>query len=203
MSTRALVVVDVQNDFCEGGSLGVDGGAAVAARIADLVRSGGYDLVVATRDMHTDHTKDHFAAVGEEPNFSTTWPSHCLAGTLGAELHADVAPALRDRGAVEVHKGEDVAAYSGFEGTVAGTDQPLADLLDDAGADVVDICGIATDHCVRATTLDALAWSRAHAAPPAIRVLTDLCAAVDPAEAGPHALTELAAAGADLVEHVS
>ena len=203
MSTHALVVVDVQNDFCEGGSLGVDGGAAVAARIADLVRSGGYGLVVATRDMHTDHTQDHFAAAGEEPNFSTTWPPHCLAGTEGAELHANVAPALHERGAVEVHKGEEVAAYSGFEGTVAGTDQPLADLLDEAGADIVDICGIATDHCVRATALDALAWSTAHADAPTIRVLTGLCAAVDPVDAGPRALTELAAAGAELVEHVS
>ena len=147
--TRALVVVDVQNDFCEGGSLAVAGGAAVAAAISGHLRSAGgrYAHVVATRDHHVD-PGGHFAA---QPDFLESWPAHCVVGTDGVELH----PAL-DRGPIEAvfDKGEYAAAYSGFEGRADGT--PLADWLRAHGVDAVDVVGIATDHCVRATALDAV-----------------------------------------------
>src|SRR5918911_1361267 len=86
--TRALIVVDVQNDFCEGGSLAVAGGAAVAAAITEHLRSGAGDYahVVATRDHHVD-PGGHFAA---QPDFLETWPAHCVVGTSGVELHSDL-----------------------------------------------------------------------------------------------------------------
>ena len=146
---RALVVVDVQNDFCEGGSLAVAGGAAVAAAITEHVRTAGgaYAHVVATRDHHID-PGGHFA---EHPDYLETWPPHCVVGTDGVELH----PAL-DRGPLEAvfDKGEHAAAYSGFEGAADGV--PLADWLRAHDVEAVDVVGIATDHCVRATALDAV-----------------------------------------------
>jgi nicotinamidase/pyrazinamidase len=147
--TRALIVVDVQNDFCEGGSLAVAGGAAVAAGISAHLRVNAdrYAHVVATRDHHIDPGR-HFA---EQPDFLDTWPAHCVVGTGGVELH----PSL-DRDALEAvfDKGEYAAAYSGFEGVAGGV--PLADWLRERGVDAVDVVGIATDHCVRATALDAV-----------------------------------------------
>jgi nicotinamidase/pyrazinamidase len=145
--TRALIVVDVQNDFCEGGSLAVTGGTAVAAGISEHIPTAGYDHVVATRDHHID-PGHHFA---EAPDFLETWPAHCVVGTGGVELHEAL-----DRGPIEAifDKGEYAAAYSGFEGAADGV--PLADWLRARGVDAVDIVGIATDHCVRATALDAV-----------------------------------------------
>src|SRR5215213_2278336 len=145
--TRALVVVDVQNDFCEGGSLAVSGGAALAAAISAHIPSGGYDHVVATRDHHIDPGR-HFA---EQPDFLETWPAHCVVGTGGVELHEAL-----DRGPLEAvfDKGEYAAAYSGFEGAADGV--ALVDWLRERGVDAVDVVGIATDHCVRATALDAV-----------------------------------------------
>jgi nicotinamidase/pyrazinamidase len=147
--SRALIVVDVQNDFCEGGSLAVAGGTAVAEAITAHVRSSGdrYAHVVATRDHHIDPGR-HFA---EQPDFLETWPPHCVVGTDGAELH----PAL-DREPLEAifDKGEHAAAYSGFEGASEG--KPLADWLRERGVTDVDVVGLATDHCVRATALDAV-----------------------------------------------
>jgi nicotinamidase/pyrazinamidase len=145
--TRALIVVDVQNDFCEGGSLAVKGGAAVAADISELLGSDhGYDHVVATRDHHIDPGA-HFAA---EPDFIDSWPPHCVAGTPGADFH----PNLANRPFEAIFdKGEYSAAYSGFEGSSDGIS--LADWLTQRGVDQVDVCGIATDYCVRATALDA------------------------------------------------
>ncbi len=119
---RALVLVDIQNDFCEGGSLGVEGGGAVAARAADRVLADRvgcdladreYDAVVATVDWHHDPGQ-HWATDGE-PNFSTTWPVHCAAGTPGADFHAAFVPALDQLDEVFC-KGMTNAAYSGFEG---------------------------------------------------------------------------------------
>jgi nicotinamidase/pyrazinamidase len=179
---RALLVVDVQNDFCEGGSLAVAGGAAVAAAISEHVRSGGYAHVVATRDHHVD-PGGHFA---EQPDYLETWPAHCVAGTGGAELH----PSL-DREPIEAvfDKGEYAAAYSGFEGR-AGSVQ-LADWLRERGVDAVDVVGIATDHCVRATALDAVAAGFD------TRVLLSLTAGV--AEASTDAaLDQLRTAGVEL-----
>ncbi len=146
--TNALLVVDVQNDFCEGGSLAVNGGAAVAAAITDHLRAGpAYDHVVATRDHHVDPGA-HFAS---DPDFVDTWPPHCVAGTPGAELH----PAL-DRTRIEAvfDKGERAAAYSGFEGFEPGG-ASLAHWLRARDVTRVDVVGIATDHCVRATAIDA------------------------------------------------
>ncbi|SFP58390.1 nicotinamidase/pyrazinamidase [Geodermatophilus dictyosporus] len=180
--TRALVVVDVQNDFCEGGSLAVAGGAAVAGAISEHVRSAGYAHVVATRDHHVD-PGGHFA---ERPDFLETWPAHCVVGTGGEELH----PAL-DRDPIEAvfDKGEYAAAYSGFEGQAGGT--PLADWLRGQGVDAVDVVGIATDHCVRATALDAVAAGFA------TRVLLHLTAGVSEASTEA-ALDQLRTAGVEL-----
>jgi nicotinamidase/pyrazinamidase len=178
---RALLVVDVQEDFCEGGSLAVAGGRAVAQRAKELLSS--YDVVVASTDWHVD-PGDHFA---ESPDFVATWPVHCVAGTEGAQLQA---PLTEDDFGAVVRKGERAAAYSAFEGTTDGT--PLADWLRAHDVDALDICGIATDHCVRASVLDA----RAAGFP--VRVLLDACAGVAP-ETTQRAREEMRAAGAELV----
>jgi nicotinamidase/pyrazinamidase len=143
-----VIVVDVQNDFCEGGSLAVSGGAEVAAAISARLAEGGFDAAVATRDHHISpgsHFSDH-------PDFLDTWPRHCVVGTAGVELH----PAL-DRSRIEAvfDKGEYAAAYSGFEARSGGTG--LAEWLRERGVESVEVVGIATDHCVRATALDAVA----------------------------------------------
>jgi nicotinamidase/pyrazinamidase len=147
---RALLVVDVQNDFCEGGSLAVIGGAAVARAISDRLDIGDYDHAVATRDHHID-PGGHFS---KAPDYIDTWPAHCVAGTRGAELHPDL-----DRTNLELvfDKGEYAAAYSGFEGITDQDGRPLLDWLRAHHIDSVEIVGIATDHCVRATALDAVA----------------------------------------------
>ena len=144
---NALIVVDVQNDFCEGGSLAVAGGAAVAAEITERMARGGYDRIVATRDYHVDPGA-HFSS---SPDFADSWPVHCVAGTPGASFHPelDVSPieAVFSKGAYE-------AAYSGFQG--ASHSVGLTEWLRSQGVDTVDVVGIATDHCVRATALDAV-----------------------------------------------
>jgi nicotinamidase/pyrazinamidase len=147
---RALLVVDVQNDFCEGGSLAVVGGTAVARAISHRLDIGDYDHAVATRDHHID-PGDHFS---KAPDYIDTWPAHCVAGTHGAELHPDL-----DRTNLELvfDKGEYAAAYSGFEGITDQDGRPLLDWLRAHHIDSVEIVGIATDHCVRATALDAVA----------------------------------------------
>ena len=182
--TRALIVVDVQNDFCEGGSLAVAGGAAVAAAITEHMRTaaGEYAHVVATRDHHIDPGR-HFA---EHPDFLETWPKHCVVGTDGVELHEAL-----DRGPLEAifDKGEYAAAYSGFEGNSNG--DLLADWLRDRGVTEVDVVGIATDHCVRATALDAVGNGFA------TRVLLPLTAGVDPSTTDA-ALDQLRTAGVEL-----
>ncbi|MGY5128809.1 isochorismatase family protein [Streptomyces nigrescens] len=187
---RALIVVDVQNDFCEGGSLAVAGGADVAAAITDLVGQAAgscYRYVVATRDHHID-PGDHFS---DTPDYEHSWPVHCVAGTEGSGFHPNFAPALAS-GAVDAvfDKGAHTAAYSGFEGADEnGT--PLADWLHAHSVSEVDVVGIATDHCVRATALDAIsAGLRTH-------VLLDLTAGVA-AHSTERALAELRAAGAEL-----
>ena len=165
--SKALLVVDVQRDFCEGGSLAVSGGAAVAAKISELLAGDhGYPVVVATRDHHVD-PGGHFAS---DPDFVDSWPAHCVAGTDGAEFHDQLT--FRDFDAI-FDKGEYATAYSGFEGRSAdGT--TLADWLHEHDVDEVDICGIATDYCVRATAIDAAAEGFD------TTVLADLTAAVAP-----------------------
>ncbi|MDT4924637.1 MAG: nicotinamidase/pyrazinamidase [Pseudonocardiales bacterium] len=144
--SRAVIVVDVQNDFCEGGSLAVAGGVEVARAVSTHLLDGGYEHAVATRDHHIDPGQ-HFSA---SPDYVDSWPRHCVVGTSGVALHPDL-----DTGRIEAvfDKGEYHAAYSGFEGTSDGT--PLADWLRDRDVDSVEIVGIATDHCVRETALDA------------------------------------------------
>jgi nicotinamidase/pyrazinamidase len=182
---RALVIVDVQNDFCEGGSLAVSGGAATAAAISrHLAAEGGsYRHVVATRDYHVD-PGSHFSA---EPDFSHSWPPHCVAGTAGAQFHPDF-----DTSQVEAvfSKGAHAAAYSGFEGTDAAG-APLGTWLREHDVDELDVVGIATDYCVRATALDAARQGFS------IRVLLGLTAGVAPATTA-EAVDEMRAAGVEL-----
>ncbi|MCX5343293.1 isochorismatase family protein [Streptomyces atratus] len=186
---RALIVVDVQNDFCEGGSLAVTGGSDVAAAITDLIGEAqpGYRHVVATRDHHVD-PGNHFSA---EPDYEHTWPAHCVAGTEGVGFHPNFAPAVAS-GAIDAvfDKGAYAAAYSGFEG-LDENGVGLADWLRDRGVTEVDVVGIATDHCVRATALDAVrAGLTTH-------VLLDLTAGVAE-ETTERALEELRRAGVKL-----
>ena len=185
MST-ALVVVDVQNDFCEGGSLAVAGGAATAAAITGHLGTAGdrYSAVVATQDWHVD-PGDHFS---DTPDFVHSWPPHCRVGTPGSSLH----PAFDASAVDEVfRKGEHAAAYSGFE-AVSSAGLPLADWLRGRGVDAVEVVGIATDHCVRATALDAAGAGFA------TTVLLDLTAGVAE-ETTRAALEQLGAAGVRLV----
>jgi nicotinamidase/pyrazinamidase len=146
--SRALIIVDVQNDFCEGGSLAVTGGAGVAAGISTALTSGAWDHVVATKDYHIDPGA-HFST---HPDYLDTWPAHCVVGTGGAEFHPNL---VIDQVEAVFHKGEHAAAYSGFEGH---TDEGvgLADWLRERSVTAVDVVGIATDFCVRATALDAV-----------------------------------------------
>jgi len=177
---QALIVVDVQNDFCEGGSLAVSGGAKVAADVSAHVRDSSYAHVVATRDHHVDPGA-HFS---DTPDFVDSWPPHCRVGTPGASFHPelDVAPieAVFDKGAY-------TAAYSGFEGSEPGG-TGLLEWLADRGVTEVDVVGVATDYCVRATALDAAAAGLQ------VTVLLDLCAGVAP-ESTERAIGELRAAG--------
>jgi nicotinamidase/pyrazinamidase len=183
---NALLVVDVQNDFVEGGSLAVNGGQAVAALISRHVRhfKTEYQFVVATQDYHEDpgtHFSDH-------PDFHESWPPHCVAGTPGAALCGPISNLVREKLVqAVVRKGQHAAAYSGFEG-LDPRGHPLLEVLKEQRVDHVDVCGIATDYCVRATALDA----RKHEFQ--VRVLVNLCAAVDPAT-GQQALEEMKAAG--------
>lgn len=182
---RGLIVVDVQNDFCEGGSLPVRGGAHVAAGIDDyLAGDPGYDHVVATEDFHVD-PGNHFS---DRPDYSLSWPPHCVAGSPGAELHPHLDPRRIE---AVFRKGAYAAAYSGFEGVDAdGT--PLLEWLRQRGVDEVDIVGIATDHCVRRTAEDA---ARAGLR---TRVLLGLTAAVSPDSAA-QALAAMHTAGVELI----
>ncbi|GHJ09917.1 amidase [Micromonospora humidisoli] len=166
---NALIIVDVQNDFCEGGSLAVAGGAGVAAGISGLLAGEPqrWDHVVATKDYHVDPGA-HF---GDPPDYVESWPRHCVVGTPGSEFHPDL---VTDRVEAVFHKGEHAAAYSGFEGH-ADDGECLVDWLRRHDVDRVDVVGIATDHCVRATALDAAREGFA------TTVLLDLTAAVAPA----------------------
>jgi nicotinamidase/pyrazinamidase len=182
---RALIVVDVQNDFCEGGSLAVSGGSAVARMINGLLAGEhGYARVVATKDYHID-PGDHFS---DNPNFVSSWPPHCRVGTSGAEFHPDL-----DTSAIEAvfRKGQYSAAYSGFEGACE-RGVPLFDWLRNHGVDEVDVAGLTTDYCVHDTATDA---ARAGLK---TRVLVDLTAGVSP-ESTAKALDDLRASGVELV----
>ena len=182
---RALIIVDVQNDFCEGGSLAVAGGAAVARGISSLLATpgNGYAHVVATQDFHID-PGSHFSA---HPDYAQSWPPHCVAGSTGADFHPDL-----DTTGVEAvfRKGAHAAAYSGFEG-MDDQGMPLADWLRGHDVDSVDVVGIATDYCVRATAADATAAGFG------TRVLLGLTAGVDPGTTA-DAIAALRAAGVEV-----
>lgn len=152
--TRALVIVDVQNDFTEGGALGVEGGARVAARISNFLErhSDEYDLIVASRDWHDADNDNggHFATTAA-PDYVSTWPVHCVAGSPGAEYHPDLDTRTID---VHIRKGMGAPAYSAFDGVDAASGASLAEIFAERRVHAMDVVGIATDHCVRATALD-------------------------------------------------
>jgi nicotinamidase/pyrazinamidase len=182
---RALIVVDVQPTFCEGGELPVAGGNAVAARVAAFAAAhrADYRLIVTTQDWHVD-PGGHFS---QTPDYVDTWPPHGVAGTPNAALH----PALADLGAdAAIKKGQHAAAYSGFNGA-DDAGRPLADILRQAGVEAVDVVGLAESHCVAETAIDAMrAGFRA-------RVLGDLTAPVSP-QTGAAARDRMRAAGVEL-----
>ena len=183
---RALLIVDVQPTFCEGGALAVEGGHAVAERIADFVTANAdeYTMIVTTQDWHVD-PGEHFS---DSPDFVDTWPPHGVAGSAEAELHEAIAALSFD---ASVKKGEYSAAYSGFEG-VDADGRSLEDILRDAGVACVDVVGIAESHCVKETALDALrrGWRT--------RVLSDLTVPVSE-EAGAEARAEMDEAGVEQI----
>ena len=190
--TKALLIVDVQNDFCEGGSLAVAGGAAVAEKISNYLKANPskYDLVIASRDWHDagNDNGGHFAAEGEAPDFVNTWPAHCVSGTNGADYHPNLDAALIQ---VHVEKGMGKPSYSAFEG-VTRDGRSIADVLSHAGVDQLDVVGIATDYCVLASSLDARKSGLS------VQVLTEMCAGITP-ESTAAAIDQMSAAGCQVV----
>lgn len=190
---RGLLIVDVQNDFCEGGALGVEGGTAVAEGITQHLadHADDYAVIIASRDWHDAHSDNggHFAPEGTDPDFVSTWPVHCVASSEGARYHAAL-----DVGSVDVHvkKGQGVPSYSMFEGA-SDDGETVEDILASHGVTEVDVVGLATDHCVRASALDARK-SGVH-----VRVLLDFVAAVSN-ETREAALAEMTAAGVTYAE---
>ena len=200
--SKALIVVDVQPTFCEGGELGVPGGNAVAERIAAFVSEhrGDYAYIATTQDWHIK-PGSHFS---EHPDFVDTWPPHGRASTTNAQLH----PAIAALGiAHHFKKGQYSAAYSGFEGIEDNTDaipsrdevkaqeqagHTLANALKAAGIDHVDVVGIAESHCVKATALDAKQLGYE------VTVFSDLTVPVSP-ESGEAARVAMREAGVELL----
>jgi len=167
---KALLVIDVQNDFCEGGALAVAGGAAVAVKISRFLESTSYDLVVASRDWHDadNNNSGHFADSDIEPNYKTNWPVHCVAETNGAQYHPNLNVEAID---VHIFKGQGQNGYSIFEG-ITESGQTFDQLLAQNQITEVDVVGIATDHCVLASALD----SKNHGLK--VRVISSLTAGV-------------------------
>ena len=186
--SRALFVIDVQNDFCEGGALACQGGALVASSITSYLKGNksNYDKVIASRDWHTPDSANggHFPAAGIEPDYVNTWPLHCIAGTPGAEYHPNL-----DSSPVDIHikKGQDQPGYSIFDG-VTESGEKIQDLISRLGITEVDVVGIATDYCVRASALDAKKFGLD------VRVITSLTAGVSAASTEA-AIDELVDAG--------
>jgi nicotinamidase/pyrazinamidase len=194
--SRALLIVDVQNDFCEGGSLAVAGGANAAALITEYLRkhSSDYSLVIASRDWHDANSSNggHFAVGDAEPDFVETWPAHCVAGTEGAEYHPNLETSFIQ---VHVKKGMGRPSYSAFEG-VAADGRSLMQVLVDAEVSDLDVVGIATDYCVLASALDARATGID------VNVLVEMCAGITP-ESSQAALELLERAGCSVVPSVA
>jgi nicotinamidase/pyrazinamidase len=189
---KALLVIDVQNDFCEGGALACEGGSAVAGKITSFlkVQKANYDFVIASRDWHTPEQSNdgHFAPFGTEPDFVSTWPIHCVADTFGAEYHPNLDQSLID---IHIKKGQGANGYSIFD----GTDEqgvPFPDLLKSLKVSKVDVVGIATDYCVRASALDAVSRNLD------VTVITSLTAGVSAASVE-NAIDEMVDAGITVV----
>ena len=183
--TRALLVIDVQNDFTEGGSLAVRGGNVTAAAITEFIRSNrsGYTVVIASRDWHSPDGDNggHFSS---KPDKVETWPPHCVQGTTGAAYNPALETSYID---VQIYKGDGTPAYSAFEGSTPGGAK-LTEVLAKHGVDQLDLVGIATDYCVRATALDG------RSAGFGVTVLADLCVGVD-TDSSIAAIREMAEAG--------
>lgn len=187
---KALLVVDVQNDFCEGGSLAVAGGAAVAKKISEYLKSANYDLVVASRDWHDsdNNNSGHFAEENTQPDYKTSWPIHCVANSEGANYHPNL-----DSDLIQSHvlKGQGAHGYSAFEG-VTEDGGSLEGLLKQKGINELDVVGIATDHCVLASALDAKKLGLD------VRVISSLTAGVS-AESTERAIDSLVDSGVEVV----
>jgi nicotinamidase/pyrazinamidase len=189
---KALFIIDVQNDFCEGGSLAVTGGAACASNITTFLNqhANAFDLVIASRDWHSADGDNggHFAVAPTEPDFVNSWPVHCVAGSVGAEYHPNL-----DTNFVDVHieKGQGKPSYSIFEGATR-EGQPLLELLEERAITEVTVVGIATDYCVLASALDAKASGRE------VTVITALTAGVA-ATSSEQAIDTMVDAGCNVV----
>lgn len=172
---RALLVIDVQNDFCEGGALACEGGSAVAGKISEYLQQhkSDYDYVISSRDWHTpgDSNGGHFPSDGSAPDYVSTWPLHCIANTEGAEYHPNLDQQLID---IHIKKGQGAPGYSIYDG-VTESGETFADLLKRLQIDSVDVVGIATDYCVRASALDSAKHNLD------VRVISSLTAGVSPA----------------------
>ena len=189
---KALFVIDVQVDFCEGGALACEGGARAAAKITEYLREnpGRYDFVIASRDWHTPNSSNggHFPPEGVQPDFVNHWPLHCIAGEPGAEYHEALDTSLID---IHIKKGQGAHGYSIFEGT-SETGESIQSVLSRLEIEEVDVVGIATDYCVRASSLDALTAGLK------VRVITSLTAGVS-ASSTESAIDEMVDAGASVV----
>ena len=190
--TKALFVIDVQNDFCEGGALGCQGGAQVASNITAYLKSStnSYDFVIASRDWHTPNSENggHFPHSGQAPDFVNTWPLHCIAGEPGADYHPNLDQSLID---IHIKKGQGQHGYSIYEG-ITDSGEQIRDLLSRLEISQVDVVGIATDYCVRASALDAKQFGLE------VRVITSLTAGVA-AKSTEAAIDELVDAGVQVV----
>lgn len=189
---KALFIIDVQNDFCEGGSLAVAGGAACASNITSFLKqhSAGFDVVIASRDWHSAEGDNggHFAVAPIEPDFVSSWPVHCVAGTAGAEYHPNLDTSFVD---VHIEKGQGKPSYSIFEG-ITREGQPLLELLEERAVTDVTVVGIATDYCVLASALDAKTSGRE------VTVITALTAGVA-AASSEQAIDTMVDAGCNVV----
>lgn len=189
---KALFVIDVQVDFCEGGALACEGGAAAASAITNhiLANRTSYDYVIGSRDWHTpnDPNSGHFPGPGEQPDFVNNWPLHCIAGEPGAEYHPNLDSSLID---IHIKKGQGAHGYSIFDG-IDEHGVKVSQLLENLEITEVDVVGIATDYCVRASSLDA----KQHGIK--TRVITSLTAGVNPVSIEA-AIDEMVDAGVDVV----
>lgn len=200
---KALLIIDVQNDFCPGGSLAVPEGDKIIPIINRLKQSGTFPIVVLTQDWHP---KNHlsFASnhrgkkIGEVVDVDgipqILWPDHCLQGSEGARFHKDLKIELSD---VTLHKGTDprVDSYSAFYDNAHKRDTGLTKLLKEKEVDETYLCGLATDYCVKYSVLDAIGEGFK------VNVILDACRGVDlkPGD-GEKAIAEMKAKGARIIQ---